>query len=303
MNALSRRAGAVALGLALDRVVGEPPAAIHPVALFGNSMTRFERLIWADDRLRGVGYTATGVGIGLFCGRLIRFTSAAVALAVAGRQLRSIAGSVGRSAQDADLEQARQEVGSIVGRDVTNLDASGVAAAAIESLAENTVDSTFSAAFWGLLAGARGACTYRAVNTMDAMVGHHSEHYERFGWSVARLDDLANWVPARIFALTVGAVRPEMTREIARIVRRDSASHPSPNAGVAESAVAAAIGRQLGGSLRYGDRVESRPTLGDGPRPLPGDVARAVSLVDDAEMALMAALGVVWLVSIARDSR
>lgn len=303
MNALSRRAGAVALGLALDRIIGEPPAPVHPVAWFGDSMTRLEMRIWADDRLRGVGYTATGVSAGLLAGRLLRFTTPAVMLTVAASQLRAIAMSVAELAGQADLGPARQEVASLVGRNVADLDSSAIAAAAIESVAENTVDATFSAAFWAMVGGASGACAYRAVNTMDAMVGHHNDRFERFGWSAARLDDLANWLPARLFALVVALVRPRAAEHVRHIVKRDSSTHPSPNAGVAEAAIAAATGRQLGGPLSYGTRSESRPTLGDGPRPIAGDIAKAVAIVDDVEKALVVALVTLWIVGLAMEHR
>src|SRR5690606_15478706 len=141
----------------------------------------------------------------------------------------------------------REALPALVGRDPTHLDASEISAAVIESLAENTVDAVIAPAFWGLIAGAPGAWSYRAVNTMDAMVGHRSDRYLRFGWSSARLDDLANLVPARLTAALVMLCRPRQTRAVTTAVRRDGRKHPSPNAGVAEAAFAAALGVQLGG--------------------------------------------------------
>ena len=139
---------------------------------------------------------------------------------------------------------------------------------------------------WALAAGAPGALGYRAVNTLDAMVGHRSDRYERYGWASARLDDVANWIPGRVTAVLVAAARPGRAAAVARTVRRDAHHHPSPNAGVAEAAFAAALGLTLGGTNRYGDRVEHRATLGDGRPPEAGDIAAAVRLADDVALVL-----------------
>jgi adenosylcobinamide-phosphate synthase len=130
---------------------------------------------------------------------------------------------------------------------------------------------------------------------MDAMVGHHSDRYERFGRAGARLDDVAAYIPARVTAALVCAGRPDRTRAVITAVRRDASAHPSPNAGVAEAAFAAALGVELGGPTRYAGRLENRPRLGRGSRPEPGDITRAVRLADRVELALaalLAALGV-----------
>ncbi len=160
----------------------------------------------------------------------------------------------------------------------------------MESLAENIVDAVVAPALWAAVAGAPGAAAYRAVNTMDAMVGHRSERYRRFGTAAARLDDAANWLPARATAAAVAAVRPHRARAVWTAVRHDAPAHPSPNAGVAEAAVAAALGVEVGGPLRYGDRVEDRPRLGRGRRPEPADVPAALRLVDDVERLLASSL-------------
>jgi adenosylcobinamide-phosphate synthase len=125
---------------------------------------------------------------------------------------------------------------------------------------------------------------------MDAMVGHHSERYEDFGWASARLDDVANFVPARLTALLTACVRPKAASRIAEAVREHAPAHPSPNAGVAEAAFAAALGVELGGPLRYGTRAENRPRLGVGPRPVVDDVDRAIALASHVELALVGIL-------------
>lgn len=303
MSALAGRCGAVAAGLLLDRLAGEPPAETHPVAWFGRLMERLEERFCADSRWRGSAYTAVGVVVGILAGRLVRSVTTAVALSVAGRELRRVAAGVGEAAAGGDLARARSELPALVGRDPSDLDASGVAAAVIESVAENSVDAVVAPAFWAVVAGAPGAIAYRAINTMDAMVGHRNDRYRRFGWAAARLDDLANYLPARIFAALVAAAVPERAREVLVTVRRDAPAHPSPNAGVAEAAMAAALGRQLGGPLRYGPTTENRPLLGNGPRPAPADVAEAVHIADRVERILVAGLGIAWLAGACRRLR
>ena len=270
------------------------------MAWFGRMMEWLEARLWADSRWRGIVYVATGLALGMVAGRVLRSTATAVSLSVAGRQLRRISVDVGEAAASGDLERARAELPALVGRDPTSLDTSGVAAAVIESVAENSVDAVIAPAFWAVVAGAPGALAYRAINTMDAMVGHRNDRYHRFGWAAARLDDLANYLPARIFAALVAAVVPGRAREVFAAVRRDAPAHPSPNAGVAEAAVAAALGRELGGPLRYGPIFENRPSLGIGPRPAPVDVARAVDIADRAERVLLAVLGLAWLLGAGR---
>jgi adenosylcobinamide-phosphate synthase len=130
--------------------------------------------------------------------------------------------------------------------------------------ARDCVDAVTASLFWATLGGAPAVLAHRAINTLDAMVGHHGERYEHFGWASARLDDLVNYIPARLTALAVVAARPRSAIRIGRVVRRDAPRHPSPNGGVVEAAFAAALGVTPGGVNRYGDDVEDRGTLGDG---------------------------------------
>jgi adenosylcobinamide-phosphate synthase len=160
----------------------------------------------------------------------------------------------------------------------------------VESVAENTVDAVVAPALWAAVAGAPGALAHRAANTMDAMVGHRSDRYLRYGWAAARLDDAMAWVPARATAVLVATVRPGAAGAVVRTVRHDAPAHPSPNSGVAEAAFAAALGLRLGGTNRYGGRIEHRPALGDGRAPRPGDIERTVELAGDVGLALVAAL-------------
>ena len=260
-------------------------------------MQRVESEIWRDRREAGIAYAATGIGLGAGAGLLLRSPALAVALTAAGSELRRVGARIGDRIDPDDLDAARAELSSLVGRDPSQLDASGISAAVIESVAENTVDAVIAPVFWGLVLGAPGACAYRAVNTMDAMVGRRNERYENFGWAAARIDDAANYLPARIFAVLVAAQNPTRVAHIFESIARYSPAHPSPNAGVAETAMAAAIGRELGGPLRYGDVRENRPRLGSGPRPTKPDVPAAITIADRAELAAIAGLACVGLLS------
>ena len=284
------RARAAGLALLIDRELGEPPVDPHPLSVFGTAMKAVEARVYADTRGAGVVHAAVGVGVGLGAGAVVRSTTAATYLAVAGRALHEAADEVAEPLASGDLDGARARLPALVGRDPSTLDVADIARAVVESVAENTTDAVVAPVCWALVAGAPGALGYRAVNTLDAMVGHHSDRYERYGWASARLDDVANWVPGRVTALLVMAARPDRAATIWRTVRRDARHHPSPNAGVAEAAFAAALGLTLGGTNRYGDRIEHRATLGDGRAPEPGDIAAAVRLADDVALVLALSL-------------
>jgi adenosylcobinamide-phosphate synthase len=276
---------AVAAGWGLDRWLSEPPTAVHPVALFGTTMTKLEQHIYSDNRQRGVAYTvigvATGASVGLlarkFCGRA---TSTAVVswLAMAGTMLESESRRVAEALDDNDVVEARRRVAMLVGRRTDDLGESDIARATIESLAENTTDAVTATILWAGVGGATVAAAHRCINSMDAMVGHRNARFERFGWAAARLDNLANWFPARLTALAVILVRPRRAGDVIRTVRRDAAQHPSPNGGVVEAAFAAALGLQLGGSNEYDGDVDDRGLLGDGTPPTGTDIERTVVL-------------------------
>jgi adenosylcobinamide-phosphate synthase len=181
----------------------------------------------------------------------------------------------------ADLAAARGRLGHLCGRDPSALDEPELARATVESVAENTSDAVVAPLFWGALAGLPGLVGYRAVNTLDAMVGHRSPRYERFGTAAARLDDAANFVPARLTAGLTGVLAPAVGGSRAKTLltwARDGDRHPSPNAGQCEAAMAGALGVRLGGRNTYEGRVEERPELGDGPSPTAEDIRRAARL-------------------------
>ncbi|WP_395153718.1 cobalamin biosynthesis protein [Ilumatobacter sp.] len=289
---LRRRATWIAIGLLADRLVPELPNRWHPVAWFGSLMGLVERTIWSDRRSAGTLYALFGTMVGLGAGRLIRNPAVAVGIASAGPELRRLGGEIEAAVRSNGVDAGRAALRGLVGRDTSQLDEAGIAAAVVESVAENTVDAVVAPVFWGLIGGASGALAYRAINTMDAMVGRRNARYERFGKVAARLDDVANFVPARLFALAVMFVRPRRASQIVAMVRRDASAHPSPNAGVAETSAAAALGVELGGPLHYGPVSEDRPRLGSGPRPSLTEIEKMNALSNQVELLVIGVLTV-----------
>lgn len=240
-------------------------------------MTAIEGSIHADCRRRGVAYAVCGLALAMAPTLVVRrlvgaslATTAAVAVASAGAMLESEAHDVADRLIADDLGGARVQVARLVGRSTSELDPTDVARAVVETIAENTVDAVTATMFWASIAGAPGAAAHRAINTMDAMVGHRTPRHRRFGWASARLDDSANWLPARLTALAVMIAVPRRAAEVAGTIRRDAGRHPSPNGGVVEAAFAAALGVRLGGSNVYDGVVENRGHLGTG-RPVDAD--------------------------------
>ncbi|MFE2016338.1 cobalamin biosynthesis protein [Streptomyces sp. NPDC059491] len=277
------------LGLAVDRLVGDPRRG-HPVAAFGRAAAAVEERLHHDHRGWGALHTAVCAGATAAAGALaaravkdsraasVALTAAAVWAVVGGTTLGREARAIGGALEAGDLEVARERLPHLCGRDPQALDGPAMARAVVESVAENTSDAVVGALFWGAVAGVPGLVGFRAVNTLDAMVGHKSPRHRRFGWASARLDDVAGWPGARLTAVlaTVAGGDP---RGAARAWRADAARHPSPNAGPVESAFAGALGVRLGGTLAYGGRVEHRPVLNGEGRPVEvADIERAVRL-------------------------
>jgi adenosylcobinamide-phosphate synthase len=292
-------AAGLALGFTADRVWGDPRRG-HPVAGFGRVADALERRTYADRRLSGVGHVVILVGaasaLGLVLERLAggrtvlrtTLTTATTWAVLGGRSLSREADAVAAQLAENDLAAARVQVRNLVGRETAELGSDEIARACVESVAENTSDAVVAPLLWGAVAGIPGLLGYRAANTLDAMIGHRTARYRRFGWAAARLDDLLNWVPARITGLIatvlaplVGGTSPPAFRAMAR----DAGRHPSPNAGVVEAAFAGALGVQLGGRNVYEGKAEDRGLLGEGRPVQVGDVARAVRLADAVGLA------------------
>jgi adenosylcobinamide-phosphate synthase len=297
------RSAGVLLALALDHAVADPRRG-HPVAGFGTVASWVEKRQWRDDRQAGVRYVATCVGIPLVAAALVQHrvrgsaTSAALFAVAAwatigGSSLRREGRLLGTLLNEGDIEGARGRLGYLCGRDPSTLDLADLARATVESIAENTSDAVVAPLMWGGIFGLSGVVGYRAVNTLDAMVGHRSDRYRHFGWAAARLDDAVNLAPARLSAVLSCALAPLVGGDAARafrILRRDGRKHPSPNAGRCESAFAGALDVRLGGTNVYAGEAERRGPHGDGATPTPADVERAARL---SEAVGLAAAGVV----------
>lgn len=305
---MSARAAGLLLGYAADTILADPRRH-HPVAWFGAAAGRLERAWWADDRARGAAYVLVLVGgvagpAALLERRLPPLpralaTAAATWTVLGGTSLDREAAAVHARLAAGDLPGARRQVGRIVGRATADLDETGVTRACVESVAENTADAVVGSLVWGAALGLPGLVGHRAVNTLDAMVGHRTPRHERFGWAAARLDDLAGLPGSRLTAALATLLGPD-PRAAHRAWRRDAAAHPSPNAGPVEAAFAGALGTTLGGPTTYGTRTELRPRLGDGPAPTAHDVLRARAL---ARRVGLGALAVTALLASRRPRR
>ena len=278
-----------AAGLLGDLLLGDPRRG-HPVAAFGRAAGAVERLLWRDHRGWGALHTLVcaggAVSLAAAASHRVRnspaasvaLTAAATWAVVGGTSLGREARAIGAALEAGNVDTARELLPRLCGRDPQALDADGIARAVVESVAENTSDAVVGALVWGAVAGVPGLVGFRAVNTLDAMVGHKSPKYRRYGWASARLDDVAGWPGARLTAVlaTVAGGNP---RGAVEAWRADAAKHPSPNAGPVEASFAGALGVRLGGTLSYGGRVEHRPVLGGRGRPVrTTDIERAVRL-------------------------
>jgi adenosylcobinamide-phosphate synthase len=307
-----RRSGATTLvaglvaGFAADAVFGDP-RRFHPVAGFGRTASRLERAMYAPTQSAGVAYAAVAAGVPTVLAVAAHVATrrrpmarvvliAATTFAVLGgtslgREADAMAAELDRD----DIDAARARVPNLCGRDPAALDAGEIGRATVESVAENTSDATVAPLLWGAVAGLPGLVGYRAINTLDAMVGHRSERYRDFGTASARLDDAANLLASRLTALLTipaaaivddgrppGDPRRRGPRRSAFATfatwLRDRNRHPSPNSGQCEAAMAGALGVRLGGRNVYRGRVEVRPMLGRGPLPGPAEIRRAARI-------------------------
>jgi adenosylcobinamide-phosphate synthase len=287
------RVAGIAAGYVADVFFGDPRRG-HPVALFGSGAAALERLTYADSRRAGALHVGTllgalgllGVALERAAGRRGRWwtavaTAAATFVALGGTSLSRTGQQMAGLLDAGDVVGARRLLPSLCGRDPAVLDSAGLARAALESVAENTSDAHVAPVMWAAVGGVPAVLVYRGANTLDAMIGHRSPRYARFGWAAARFDDAANFAAARITGLLVAACAPAVggsPTAAVRAWRRDAARHPSPNAGVVEAAFAGALGVRVGGPTQYAHELEIRPTLGDGRAPEVSDLARAVRL-------------------------
>lgn len=306
---------AVFCGFLLDLLLGDPviPHFPHPVVVMGRIIT------WSEDRLRKIfpktprGELAAGrvlavslpagvlTAAGLVClaGRLLHpflgffFQTLWCWQALAMKDLLLESRKVYRVLQTGDLSAARKAVGRIVGRDTGELTEEGIIKAAVETVAENFSDGVLAPLFYMLLGGAPLAMAYKAVNTMDSMIGYKNDWYLYFGRGAARLDDAVNFLPSRLAALfwiaASGLAGQDMVGAF-RVWRRDRRRHASPNSGQCEAACAGALGIQLAGPASYFGKVYEKPFIGDGKRPVcTEDILRADRVMSIGSVLALAA--------------
>jgi adenosylcobinamide-phosphate synthase len=276
------------MAVIIDWLVGEP-RRFHPLVGFGRFADQMERLFYGAEtcspyqrRLHGllalgvllVPFTAATAMLSTlpYLGDL--FALLALTLAIGHRSLFEHAISVVRALEKGDDANARRLAGLMVSRDTTQM---AVVAATTESVLENGNDGVFGALFWFIIAGAPGCLFYRLINTLDAMWGYRNQHYKDFGWAAAGLDDLLNFIPARLTALSYAVVGASV-RAI-RCWRTQAAAWESPNAGPVMASGAGSLGIILGGPARYGGCWRDRPILGIGRSPNKEDITRALDLV------------------------
>ncbi|OKP91471.1 adenosylcobinamide-phosphate synthase CbiB [Paenibacillus sp. P32E] len=286
----------------LDRIIGDPRTIPHPVVLMGKAITALERLIrrfcTQPRTLKPAGILlpllVAGGAWGVTAALLLLLSRVSpglgwaaevwlIATTIASKGLKDAGMAVYVELRKGDIPAARTALGMIVGRDTTKLESPDIVRGTVETVAENIVDAIISPLFFALLGGAPLAMAYRAVNTLDSMVGYKNDKYRDLGWASARLDDVANYIAARMTAvllvLCACLLRLDW-RSSWRIVRRDARSHPSPNSGFPESAVAGALGIRLGGENVYHGVATFRAYMGDPLRTMePGDIILASRLM------------------------
>jgi adenosylcobinamide-phosphate synthase len=306
------------LALALELTLGYPDrlfrAIGHPVTWIGRLIGRLDGALnkpeWGEQVRRVTGIVTLGIlltlalGIGWAIQTLLGFGAGLLIVAllasslIAQRSLHAHVAAVADALEGEGLEAGRKAVSMIVGRDTAVLDEAGVSRAAIESLSENFSDGVVAPAFWLAVLGLPGGLAYKAVNTADSMIGHHTPRYQAFGWASARFDDLVNLPASRLTALLVvaaaGLIREGSAKEAWRAVRRDARCHRSPNAGWPEAAMAGALGLALAGPRNYGGVLVEDAVMGEGGRreANAADIRRALKLYRTSDAILIAGMGV-----------
>ena len=304
-----------AVSLLLDALLGDPEKLLHPVVVMGRWISLFEKKVRPRLPASKAGELAGSLMLAVTtAGGTFVITQGALLLAgrihpllwwgrsifwgwqcLAMKGLADEGKKISRALEYGTLDEARRAVSRIVGRDTSSLTKEGVIRAAVESTAENYSDGVAAPLFFLLLFGAAGAMTYKAVNTMDSMVGYKNEKYLYFGRIPARLDDLANLVPSRLAALTLipaAFLHGENAPLAWKIWRRDRRKHPSPNSAQTEAAMAGALEIVLGGPTSYFGQVHDKPWIGDNiSRPKSGDIGRAAALMQIASVLFLAVIG------------
>jgi adenosylcobinamide-phosphate synthase len=305
------------LALALDALIGWPGALYrrtgHPVTWLGKLITHMDKSLnrteWHPPtrRLMGILTAAFIILICIVSGQIIQNAVGQGLLGflisvllmwplLAARSLYTHVKDVAQPLELMDLRSAREAVSMIVGRDPKQLDTAGVGRAAIESLAENASDGVVAPIFWGLVFGLPGILAYKAINTMDSMIGYKTPRHSDFGWAAARIDDVANWIPARFTGLII-ALMSGTPNTALLTMKRDASKHRSPNAGWPESAMAAALGVRLSGPRSYHDKQTNDPWLYAEGRDVDGaDVTRALAVFKRSMFCMAGLLAILALI-------
>lgn len=310
-----------AAAIVIDWIIGDPKWPTHPVIWIGRLIRMLEKLLRRKEerrsarRVKGFGIILTVVTLILSFSIMLGITEVAtwihpwlgyavsawfISTTIAVKGLKEAAMLVYRPLAADNLEDARKYVGYIVGRDTAHLTPSEASRAAVETVAENTVDAFVSPILFALLGGAPLAMLYRAANTLDSMVGYRNERYVNFGWCSARTDDVLNYIPARLaglmLTLAAGLNKGMSAARSWSSVRRFARRHPSPNSGIPESAVAGALGIELGGLNYYFGEPSERARMGWPLRTMePYDIIRSVRLLYSVSILMMAGVLGVWL--------
>jgi len=284
------------LALGLDRLLGEP-ARWHPLVGFGKCAGYIERHLYADTRLAGSLAMLLLLLPAVWLASLLQAMPGAwlinallLYLALGGQSLRLHAERVAMALRENDLPQARDQLARLVSRETRTLNEQQIASAAVESVLENGNDAIFGAIFWFMIAGAPGVVGYRMVNTLDAMWGYRNERYLNFGWAAARLDDVLNYVPARLTALSY-ALAGRFSAAM-RCWKAQGSRWKSPNAGPVMAAGAGSLGVMLGGAAVYHGQLQARPQLGEGASADQNSIEAALFLVQRAVWIWGAAIAV-----------
>ena len=285
----------------LDLIIGDPHWLPHPVRIIGKVIEYLERALRKNnqnqqtEKIKGIILAVITVGLSYFTiyfliyvggiispGLKFAFSSFFIFTTLSTKNLGEEAFSVYRALEEDNLELARERVSRIAGRDTKDLDEEEIVRATVETVAENTVDGIISPLFYAVLGGAPLAMAYKAVNTLDSMVGYKNEKYLYFGWCSAKLDDLVNYLPARISILLIpvaSLIVGQRGLMALRAIFRDGKESPSPNAGIPQAGFAGSLGIQLGGLNFYQGAKEYRPILGDKlKKKSPKDILKAIWL-------------------------
>lgn len=285
--------------IALDAVIGDPRRCPHPVRWIARFARKMEKTTWSpfgSDRVAGIRTAVTIILATAFLTWLVCFTAAALhpvlgdlvsvlilSTTLAARDLAEHAWAVFAPLAKGDLTRAKNRLSWIVSRDVAALKADGVVRSTVESVAENTVDGLIAPLFFAVIAGPVGAMTYKAINTLDSLFGYKTEKYREFGWASAKIDDVANWIPARIAGgcMVVAACLLRLDAANAlRVMLCFGQNHPSPNSGICEAATAGALRLRLAGPNMYFGTPVAKPWIGDDTTaPVPSHIQQAIVLM------------------------